>query len=742
MKKKCLSLLLALALVLSLAACGGGNNTPTQDPAPAPSDGAAEPSGEPAGFQPLTYDEDAIYEANFGEFLEYYNTAKEAEDVDTRRALMAVAEAKLLESAPVIPGTAGGGSYQMRRTATHTTPSVAYGTDGNRLHQYVVVGADEMITASEIDEINAQWRELAGTGTFLQWVQEYLTGKGYTLRDTLNQTYSADPTSWDVLATGEQQNTKVLAQTYDSLMVYDVENVQQPGLALNYDVSEDGTVYTFHLRPDVPWVDSQGREIAKVQADDFVAGMQHLLDAKGGLEWLVSGLIVNAEEYINGEITDFAQVGVKAVDELTVEYTLCAPTPYLPTMLGYGIFAPLCRTYYQSQGGKFGAEFSNTASDYTYGKGPDSIAYCGPFLVTSFTPKNSIVFQANPTYWDKENIIIQTNTWTFDDGTDASRAYNDFLSGKCDFFGMSATHVELAKEAGLFDEYVRVGSVGSTSWYIAFNLDRRMYNNFNDVNAMASPQSHGSVDEITGGAETSEIEDDAARTHAAVNNRHFRLAIAFAFDRASYMAQGMGEDLKYVRLRNTFVPGDYVKLEADTTIEINGTSTTFPAGTLYGEIVQAQIDADGFPLKVCDPSTGADDPTTGFDGWYSLDNAKAEFEQAVAELAAQGVEVSAENPIFIDLPFAGMQTSNVNQAEVYRQCMEKAFGGAVQGNLIAGNNWEEVDGACFYPEAGADHNYDLSLLNVSWTGDWGDPNTYLDVFTPSGAQISKFGIFG
>ncbi len=117
--------------------------------------------------------------------------------MDTRRALMAVAEAKLLESAAVIPGTAGGGSYQMRRTATHTTPSVAYGTDGNRLHQYVVVGADEMITASEIDEINAQWRELAGTGTFLQWVQEYLTGKGYTLRDTLNQTYSADPTSWD-----------------------------------------------------------------------------------------------------------------------------------------------------------------------------------------------------------------------------------------------------------------------------------------------------------------------------------------------------------------------------------------------------------------------------------------------------------------------------------------------------------------------------------------------------------------
>ena len=132
-------------------------------------------------------------------------------------------------------------------------------------------------------------------------------------------------------------------------------------------------------------MDSQGREIAKVTADDYVAAMQHLLDAKGETTWLVTDTIYNADAYANGEITDFGEVGVKALDELTVEYTLVDDIPYFPTMLSYGTYAPLCRVYYESQGGKFGAEFDRTAADYTYAKGPDSIAYCGPYLIT--TPK-------------------------------------------------------------------------------------------------------------------------------------------------------------------------------------------------------------------------------------------------------------------------------------------------------------------------------------------------------------------
>ena len=753
MKKKCLSLLLALALVLSLAACGGnGNTNGNQEPNNSAPEGPSDPAGPTEGDDaadladlpgfPLTYDEDTLYEMNFGEFYALYTAAKEEKDLDTRRALIAIAEAKLLESGLIIPGTQTGSGNAMQRMSTHGVTTVSFGNDGARMHQYNVVDADKMIPAAQIQEINDNWRELMGTGTFRQWVRDYLTEKGYTLRDTYNGNYGTDPSNWDALATDQSADGGVLCNTYDGLMIYDVENVQQPGLALGYDVSDDGLTYTFHLRENVSWVDSQGREIAKVQADDFVAGMQHMMDAKGGLEWLVDGLIVNATEYINGEITDISQVGVKALDEHTLEYTLTKPVPYFPTMLSFNTFAPLCRTYYESQGGKFGAAYDRTAADYTYGQGPDSIAYCGPFLITSYTAKNSIVFQQNPTYWDIDNCTIKTATWSFNDGTDVTRNYNDFLNGKIDSCTLGTSTAELAQKDGYFDEYVRISGSNSVSYYFNFNLARRMYHNFNDENVMASPQEHGSVEEIVAGAETSEIVDSAARTHAAVNNRHFRLAIGFAIDRNSYMAQTVGDRLAPVRLRNTFVPGDFVRLEKDVTVDINGTPTTFPVGTNYGEIVQAQLTADGFPVTVWDESVGAEDASTGFDGWFNVENAKAEFALAVAELAAQGVEVSAENPIYLDLPFGGMSTEGVNQAEVYRKCMENAFGGAVKVNLMAGNSWEEVDNATFYPESGAEHNMDVAALNFGWGAVWGDPDNYLDILLPGGAQITKFGLFG
>ena len=74
--------------------------------------------------------------------------------------------------------------------------------------------------------------------------------------------------------------------------------------------------------------------------------------------------------------------------------------------------------------------------------------------------------------------------------------------------------------------------------------------------------------------------------------------MAHSIDRATYISQNVGEDLKSISIRNTLTPGTYVSLEEDATIDINGEPTTFPAGTWYGEIVQAQLDADGFPVTV------------------------------------------------------------------------------------------------------------------------------------------------
>ena len=276
--------------------------------------------------------------------------------------------------------------------APKTANTTMWGTDLYRFHNVIVV--DTPIKAAEREEMKAKWLELRGTGTYEAWAKEYLTGKGYTISDTYAKSYNADPQTWDALNTYRSADSEAIVNTYDGLMEYDMENVQQPALAESYTVSEDGLKYTFTIRKGVVWVDNQGREVANLTADDFVAGMQHLLDAKGGLESLVGAAgcnILNADEYTSGEITDFSEVGVKALDDYTLEYTLAAPCTYFLSMLGYNPFAPLSRSYYTSQGGKFGEEFSAEAEDYLYGKDPDHIAYCGPYVVTNLTAENTIV---------------------------------------------------------------------------------------------------------------------------------------------------------------------------------------------------------------------------------------------------------------------------------------------------------------------------------------------------------------
>lgn len=82
-------------------------------------------------------------------------------------------------------------------------------------------------------------------------------------------------------------------------------------------------------------------------------------------------------------------------------------------------------------GGKFGVEYDPDAADYTYGKDSDSIAYCGPYVVKNFTSKNTIVFQANESYWNADHINIHTLTWVYNDGSDATKAYNDAIARCC-----------------------------------------------------------------------------------------------------------------------------------------------------------------------------------------------------------------------------------------------------------------------------------------------------------------------
>ena len=278
-----------------------------------------------------------------------------------------------------------------------------------------------------------------------------------------------------------------------------------------------------------------------------------------------------------------------------------------------------------------------------------------------------------------------------------------------------------------FDAY-HYNALGSVYSYSAwFNLNRQIYTNYNDSNAGVS--AYGSD------------ENEAARTKEALSNANFRLALGMGLDRGSYRAQSIGEDLKYVALRNSYTPGTFKPLEEAVTVDINGTSTTFPAGTWYGEIIQAQLKADGCPIQVwsdeADDGAGSGD---GFDGWYNPSNAKAYLEKAIAELAQVGVEISAENPIQIDYPGQTWSEVGANMAQVFKKSIEASLDNQVVINIIEYPDSTTYQDNGYRAPSGAEMNYDLNPSS-GWGPDYGDPQTFLDTLQPYGYMTMNIGMW-
>ncbi len=733
-------LLVAAMLTSSVVSCGSGNTDNPNDESTSSSDGTTAGDTTPDDQKPANeldeikaledYDEksEKLYNHNLGEFYTAYKTAKdEVTNVSKRYALMAIAEAKLMESGVMLPTSSKGGTYAISRVAPYTFDFALWGGDQDRFHQAIVT--TEPITAADRQEMKAKWTELKGTGTYEEWAKKYLTDKGYTIKDTYSMGYASDPQTWDALATSRAADSEAIVNTFDCLLEYDVEGTLKPALAESYTISDDGLTYTFKLRKGAVWTDSQGRKVADVKADDFVAGMQHMCDAAGGLEWLVKGVIAGISDYINGVNTDFSKVGVKAVDDNTLVFTLEQPTSYFLTMLGYNCFAPMSREYYVSKGGKFGAEFDPSVETYTYGKDPNSIAYCGPYLVTNATEKNTIVFKLNDSYWNKDKINTKTLTWLFNDGTDKTKAYNDMKSGVLDGCGLSAEALKLAvvDTDYPFEKFSYTSSTDATTFSAFYNLNRAAYANVSDSTKVVSAQT----------------DDQKYVAYHALNNQNFRLALCMALDRASYNAQSVGEDLKSVSLRNSYTPWNFVYLEEDVTVAINGKDTKFAKGTPYGVIVQAQIDADGYKIKVYDPKAdNGNGSGDGYDGWYNVANAKEQLNLAVKALADEGITIDKDHPVVLDLPYPSSNATFTNKANAFKQSIEKALDGVVIVNLTEGKDIKEWYYAGYYTDFGYEANYDIYDVS-GWGPDYGDPSSYLDTFLPdyAGYMVKCIGLY-
>ncbi|MGT2888598.1 peptide ABC transporter substrate-binding protein [Streptococcus didelphis] len=497
---------------------------------------------------------------------------------------------------------------------------------------------------------------------------------------TYSYVYSTDPDTLDYLLTSRTSTSEVTQQAVDGLLEYDQYGNLVPSIAKKWTVSEDGLTYTYKLRDDAKWYTSDGEEYSDVVAQDFVDGLKHAADKESDSLYLVQDSIKGLADYKGGKIKDFNQVGVKAIDKHTLQYTLNQPESFWNSKLTYGVMSPVNGEFLKSKGKDFGK--STDAS---------SILYNGPFLISALTSKSSIEFTKNPNYWDKKNVHIDNVQLTYYDGQDQESLFRNFDDGAYTVARLFPTTPSYKTAKKKYGESITYGPQDSTTYYATFNLNRKAYNH-------------------TLKTDDKQKED----THKAILNKDFRQAIAFGFNRMSYQAQTAGQDAANKALRNILVPPTFVQTKKED----------------FGKLVEKDLVAYGDQWK----DIKLDDAQ---DGLFNKEKAKASFEKAKADLSAQGVQF----PIHIDFPQDQTATGLLQQAQSMKQSIEESLG---KENVIIDINQLQTDtynNVTYLAESTDQQDWDMTTSS-GWGPDYQDPSSYLDIFNPtlSNSQTKFIGL--
>ncbi|MFC3745491.1 peptide ABC transporter substrate-binding protein [Paenibacillus sp. GCM10012306] len=232
---------------------------------------------------------------------------------------------------------------------------------------------------------------------------------------TLRLNMSADVPTFDPGQAQDSQSNVALKLMYEGLVRIDKDGKEGPGVAEKWDVSADGLVYTFHLR------DSQWSNGDPVTANDFVFAWKRVLDpatvpAPPYAQQLY--YLKNAEQFNKGEIKDFSQVGVKAVDDHTLEVTLSNPTAYFLNLMSFYTYFPVHKSVEGNE---------KWATD------PKTMITNGPFTLTSWITGQSVEYTKNDKYWDKDDIKLNKITATI--VNEASTEVLSYKNGEIDRAG-------------------------------------------------------------------------------------------------------------------------------------------------------------------------------------------------------------------------------------------------------------------------------------------------------------------
>lgn len=500
------------------------------------------------------------------------------------------------------------------------------------------------------------------------------------LTDTKNYVYadSREIGSMDYLVTALATDHQHNAAFVDGLVETDSKGTYIGSIAESWEANDDSSVWTFHLRKGANWSTSEGEIYDEVKADDFVTGLRHAAEFKSGTAYVCTD-VKGFQDYMNNEVytdEEWAKVGVKALDDYTVEYTLNTPVPYFYTNVEYSSFYPVNRTFLESKGEgcKLGTPDS-TACDFGKPE-PASILYNGEFILDTFDSKSKISYHKNQNYWDKDNVNFDSITMIYDDGSDPYSVIRGFEQNTYVSAGLSTTWGDEVFNSMMskYNGYVNPSLPNYYAFGVVFNYNRVKR-------------------ELTNYAS-----DDAefAKTRNAILNPNFRLALKSAYDVPAYLSTSAPTDIATATIRNM-----------DGVPNLVSTSD----GTQYGTLVEdAYEELTGERVSLAD----------GQWPWLNKEKALGYIEAAKAD----GVEF----PVHLDMLVTETSVRLVKQAQSMKQSIEENTDGNIIIELVM-KDADTVEAVAYESTDWKDCDYDISTF-TGWGPDYVDPKTFVEIYSP------------
>lgn len=504
-----------------------------------------------------------------------------------------------------------------------------------------------------------------------------------TAPDTYSMIDSFDITTLDYVYNNKSSNGDYTSNFIEGLLTQDPHGVLIGGMAKEWSHNDDASEWSFVIREDATWSTNEGEVYDNVKAEDFVTGMQHAVATQSETLSLVEDLIVGLKAYIEGTGT-WDDVGIK-VEDNTVTYTLTQPCAYFDGMTTYSILWPINEEFLESKGDDFGAVDAS------------SILYNGAYILSSLVSAQEVRFDANPNYYDAENVFVKHVVVSYTDGSDPAQNFNMFVNGEVTSTSINSSLPDVvAKADELYADNQYKSMTTATSYWGAFNFDRQAYALYNDPSVVTT------------------VKDDAqkADAKAAILNKNFRLAIYAAYSTKATQAITKGEERALDAARNTLVPYTFA-VTSD--------------GRTYGSILTQYVEE-------LEPAFAGIDLNDGQDAWYNPERAATFAAKAKEEL---GDTISAW-PISLDYPVYASSENNKNAALAMKKSIEDAIGDYVSVNLVYLEGNSSAYYSAFYSISTGEENSIDFAFGAGWGPDYGDPLTYINCYNVTNGDMLNY----